>query len=207
MNMTITRLIAARVSHPVSAERDVEVVAQESGKRDMPAPPEIGKANGGVGKPEIIFEMEAEAKGRTDRAGGIAGEIEKDLAGESHHAQPGIKRDERPAVAKNSVGRTGEHGVGQNDLLEQSQSHERKPQRKRPSCGSAAAPVAAENRPLERSVPRPAAGRKRRRGRNRAAISSAASRRDRCRACRRANETCRTRCRPAGGCRGAAVGK
>ena len=114
----------ARPADPVAAERNVEVVAQESGKRNVPAPPEIREADGRVGKAEIVLQMEAEAKGGADGAGGIAGEIEKDLSGKSDDAHPGVERDERSAVTKNSVGRAGEHGVGQDDFFEQAQSHE-----------------------------------------------------------------------------------
>ena len=76
--------------------------------------------------------MEAEAEGRADRAGRIAGEVEKDLSGEGDHAHPGVERDERSAVTKDSVGGAGEHGVGQNDFLEQAQSHERQTPKKTP---------------------------------------------------------------------------
>ena len=39
----------------IAAERNIKVIAQECGKRDMPAPPEIGKPNGRVRKTEIIL--------------------------------------------------------------------------------------------------------------------------------------------------------
>ena len=45
----------ARPADPVAAERNVKVIAQESGKRNVPASPEIGKANGGVGKRKLSF--------------------------------------------------------------------------------------------------------------------------------------------------------
>ena len=34
-----------RPSNPVTAERNVEVIAQEGGKRNVPAPPEIREAD------------------------------------------------------------------------------------------------------------------------------------------------------------------
>ena len=39
----------------ISAERNVKVIAQEGGKRDVPAPPKIREADGGVGKTEIVL--------------------------------------------------------------------------------------------------------------------------------------------------------
>src|SRR5712672_3474722 len=101
-----------RPSNPVTAEWNVKIVAQECGKRNVPAPPEIGKANGGVGKTEIILEMKTKAQSGADGAGGITGEIEKDLAGECDHAHPGIERHEWTAVTKDAIGRTGQHRIG-----------------------------------------------------------------------------------------------
>jgi hypothetical protein len=72
-----------RPSDPVAAERNVKVIAQKGGKRNVPASPKIGKANGRVWETEVILQMESEAKRRADRAGGIAGEIEKYLTSES----------------------------------------------------------------------------------------------------------------------------
>jgi len=74
--------------HLIPAERNVKVVAQECGKRNVPAAPEIGKANGRVRKTEIILQMKAETQSGADGADGIAGEIEEYLAGECHDAEP-----------------------------------------------------------------------------------------------------------------------
>src|SRR6266850_3148579 len=82
-------------SNAVAAERNVKVIAQKCGKRDVPAPPEIGEANGRVRKTEVILEMKTETESRADGAGGITCEIEKDLASEGDDAHPGIERDER----------------------------------------------------------------------------------------------------------------
>src|SRR6266853_3443829 len=90
----------------------------------MPPPPKIGKANGRVRKTEIILQMKAKAESRANGAGGVAGEIEKYLAGECHDTQPGIQRDERTSVTKDAIGRTGEHRVGEHDFFEQTESHE-----------------------------------------------------------------------------------
>src|SRR5207247_7561615 len=98
-----------RPSNAVAAQGNVKVIAQKSGKRDVPAPPEIGEANGRVRKTKIILEMKPEAKSCPDGAGGITGEIEKDLAGEGDDAHPGIERDEGAAVTKYSIGRARQH--------------------------------------------------------------------------------------------------
>src|SRR3954447_16337523 len=93
----------------IPAERNVEIIAQESGKRNMPAAPEIGEPDGGVGEPEVVLEMEPEAEGGADRAGRVASEVEEDLPGKRDHADPGIERDKRTAVAKDAIRRTGKH--------------------------------------------------------------------------------------------------
>src|ERR1700730_17615106 len=87
-----------RPSNPVAAEWNIKVIAQKGGKRDMPAPPEIGEAKRSVRQTKIILEMKAETESRANRAGGITGEIEKDLAGEGEDAHPGVECDERSAV-------------------------------------------------------------------------------------------------------------
>ena len=51
----------SRPSHPVAAERNVKVIAQKGGKRNVPASPKIGKANGRVWETEVILQMESEA--------------------------------------------------------------------------------------------------------------------------------------------------
>ena len=44
----------------IAAERNVKVIAQKGGQRNMPASPEIRKADCGVGKTEIVFQMKTE---------------------------------------------------------------------------------------------------------------------------------------------------
>src|SRR6195256_6623716 len=114
-----------RPSDSITAERKVEVIARESGKRNVPASPEIGEADGRVGKSEIIFQMEAEAEGCADRARRIAGKVEKDMAGKGDDAHPEVEPEEGSTAAEYSDHRTGEHGVGQDDLFKQAQGHER----------------------------------------------------------------------------------
>ena len=89
----------------------------------MPASPEIGEADSSVRKTKIVFQMESKAQSGTDRAGGVAGEIEKYLAGERNDSGPRIERDQRTTVSKNAIGRSGKHGVCDHNLLEQTQRH------------------------------------------------------------------------------------
>ena len=105
-------------AHLIASERNVKVVAQERGKRDMPASPKIREPNGRVRKPEIILQMKSKAEGSTDCACGIAGKIEKYLAGKCHYTQPGIHRDEWAGITKNSIRRAGKHRICEHDFFE-----------------------------------------------------------------------------------------
>src|SRR6266700_711933 len=119
----------------IAAERNVKVIAQECGKRNVPASPEIGKTNGRVRKTEVILQMKAETQSRADRACGVTGEIKKYLASECYDAEPRIERNKRTAVTKDAIGRTGKHRVGQHDFLEEAQCHNQKTPKNRPVCG------------------------------------------------------------------------
>src|SRR6266487_2683299 len=108
----------------VAAERNVKVIAQERGKRDVPAPPEIGEANRGIWKTEIVLQMKSQAEGSADCTDGIPGEIEKYLPGKGHYAEPGIKRNQRTRIAENTIRRAGQHRVGEHNFLKQTERHE-----------------------------------------------------------------------------------
>ena len=174
----------------------------------MPAPPEIGEADRGVREPEVVLQMKSKAQSRADRADGVAGEIEKDLAGKCDHARPGIERDERSAVSRRPCPPTRREACRRARLFRKAlTSSGAGPRRNGPAAAWAAPRVAAGNHPRARSDRRRAAGKTRPRARNRAASASASRPRDKCRACRRANERCRTRCRSAERDQDAAVGR
>src|SRR5205823_8487768 len=114
----------------IAAERNVKIIAQKRGKRNVPASPEIGETNRGVGKTKIVLEMKAERQGGADRANGVTRKVKKDLSGEGEHAGQGIQRDERPGVTENPIGWTGKQCVSENDFFEQTQSHQRESPKK-----------------------------------------------------------------------------
>jgi hypothetical protein len=62
--------VGAHVSVAAAAEGDVEIVAEPGGERDAPAAPEVGEADGRVGKAEIIRESKPQAQGGTDGGDG-----------------------------------------------------------------------------------------------------------------------------------------
>ena len=62
-----------------TAEGNVQVVAQPTGERNVPAPPKIRHAGRQVGALEVDGEVEPEQFGHADGHIGVAGEIEIDL--------------------------------------------------------------------------------------------------------------------------------
>src|SRR3982750_4062176 len=94
---------SAHRPHLIAAERNVEVIAQERGKRNVPAAPEIRKTDRGVGKSKIILEMKSQTQRGTNCACRVTGEIKEDLSGKSHNADPRIERHKRSGITKNVV--------------------------------------------------------------------------------------------------------
>src|SRR4051812_2873786 len=108
----------ARRTEAVSAQRNVEVIAQESGERDVPPPPKIGEPDGRVGKPKVVLEGEPETECGADREDGIARKIKKDLAGKSDHAGPRIEGYQGAAITEYAVSRAREQSIGEHDFFE-----------------------------------------------------------------------------------------
>ena len=92
----------------------------------MPSPPEVGETDRRVRKAEVVGHGEAQAHGRADRGGRIAGEVAEDLPAEGQRADPGIERaGDALAGVVDHLGRRREEAVGQHDLLEQAERHQR----------------------------------------------------------------------------------
>src|SRR3954469_1067679 len=68
--------------------------------------------------------MKPKAKGGADGASRVTGEVEENLSRERDHARPGIKGEERTAVAKDAIRRPGQHGVREHDLFEKPERHQ-----------------------------------------------------------------------------------
>src|SRR6266853_1805488 len=52
----------------ITAERNVKIIAQESGKRNVPAPPEIGETDRGVRKTEVVLQVKTKSQSKIGRA-------------------------------------------------------------------------------------------------------------------------------------------
>src|SRR5271170_64785 len=67
--------IAARLAMAVSAERNIEIVAQKKGERHMPSAPELDYVPRLVGRIEILREPHAEHPREPDCHVGISGKV------------------------------------------------------------------------------------------------------------------------------------
>src|SRR4051794_15046888 len=67
----------------ITPQGNVQIVAQPTRQGNMPALPKIGETYSSIGKMEVVVEHEAKAQRDPNGAGGIAREVEVDLAGES----------------------------------------------------------------------------------------------------------------------------
>ena len=104
-------------SEAVSAERNVEVVAEPVRQRDVPAPPELLHRLRNVGIVEIVDDAKTEEPAQSSRHVRVAGEVEVDLAGVAKDAEPRGGRGQVARVGgKGLIGVHGEH-VGEQELL------------------------------------------------------------------------------------------
>jgi hypothetical protein len=116
--------VGAYVSVAIAAEGNVDIVAEPGGESDVPAAPEVGEADGRVGKAEIVRESKPQAQGGADGGDGVAGEVAEDLPAEGQGRDPGIdKAGDGFAVVDLFYDRA-EEAVGEHCFLEQAQRHE-----------------------------------------------------------------------------------
>src|SRR5580693_4703373 len=80
--------VSGQPSMPISAERDIKIVAQPARERYVPAAPEIRDAGRQVGPPEVHGKMKSEESGHSDSHVCIAREIEIDLESERDRTHP-----------------------------------------------------------------------------------------------------------------------
>ena len=108
---------------PVAAERDVEVLPEERGQRDVPAPPEVCNAVGDVRVVEVLLVLEAEHAAEADGHVGVGGEIEVDLERVAQDAEPGAEDGQVREVSVEERGGDFTGDVREDSLLEQ--THEK----------------------------------------------------------------------------------
>ncbi len=103
----------------VAAERDVEVVAQPARQRHVPAAPEVLQRDRGVGRVEVLRELEAEQEREPDRDVRVAGEVGVDLDGVGVDPDQDLERRVLPGRAEHLVDDVRREVVRDHDLLEE----------------------------------------------------------------------------------------
>lgn len=66
---------------PVASQRDIKIVAQPTGKRDVPPPPELRNGSGLIGRIEVDIEMETQQQGNANSHITVTGEVAINLQG------------------------------------------------------------------------------------------------------------------------------
>src|SRR6266496_6647462 len=82
----------------VAAYRNVKIFAQPRGKRDVPAPPEIGDRLREIRRIKIFRENESEYQAEPDRHVGVTAEIEINLERIRERSEPRVERLNRAGV-------------------------------------------------------------------------------------------------------------
>ncbi len=119
--------IAAHFSFAVAAKRDIQIIAQKSRKRDMPAPPEIDNRHGLIGRGKILRQAQAEHTPQTDRHIRIGRKIEIYLQRIGYCAKPCLDQRDITAclrITENAAG-INSNRIRKNDLLEQPDTKDR----------------------------------------------------------------------------------
>src|SRR5258708_19386912 len=125
---------AERQTASVSAQREVEVVAEPRGQRDVPATPELGQAARKVGLAEIGHQVDAQHARATDCDVRVTREIAVDLDGEQKTRDQQIRTREIPRMRIHRLNRPGDD-VGYAHLLEQPVADEPQPPTKSSRLG------------------------------------------------------------------------
>ena len=114
--------------HPVSAQRNVDIIPEPAGQGDMPTPPELRNGTGNIRIVEVFIEVKPEHLSQTDGHIRISAEIEINLEGVGQCSQPGHSCRQRHIPAEplhRSVSepkgmiRNQCHVIGQKHLLAQ----------------------------------------------------------------------------------------
>src|SRR6185369_1280328 len=105
-------------SPAVSAERNIDIVAEPGGKADVPSGPEIAQASREIRIVKIEHQVEAHHFRHSARHVGVAAEIEKDLPGESKGREEQRRSIKIPWMIVNALDVEREI-IGQRQLLEE----------------------------------------------------------------------------------------
>src|SRR5713101_7597745 len=117
--------VGSCLAAPIPPQRDVEIIAEPGGKGEVPAAPEIGKANGGIRQMKVIFQDKSQTQRCPNRTQRVSGKIKEDLPRERERADPRVEAARFFPGGVDLVSNGSEQGVGNHHFLEESKSQER----------------------------------------------------------------------------------
>jgi len=109
--------------YAAASERNVEIIAQAGGKRNVPSTPEIGDVERFVRRVEILREADAEKIAKANGHVAVAGEIEIDLVGVAENAEPRAKCGEMRGILPGRIDYGGD-GVGEKNFFHHADGEE-----------------------------------------------------------------------------------
>ena len=112
----------AGLADAVPAHRNVHVVLEPGGQRDVPSAPEFGNILGEIRRIEVLHQADIHAACRTDGDIGIAGEVTVDLDRESKNPEDQTSAGIFVDIVEYRV-RKHRKVIGNNDLLEHPPQH------------------------------------------------------------------------------------
>ena len=117
------------VAETVAAERNVQILAQETRQGHVPALPELPNVRRVIRRVEIHRHLDVEHARGAERHVGITAEVEVDLQRVRQYGEPGAERRERLGMIEAHRGDRRER-VGDAHLLHQSDHQQEQPRRK-----------------------------------------------------------------------------
>ena len=103
---------------PVASQRNIKVIAQPAGKRNMPPPPKFRNGSGLIRGIEIDIEMEAQQQGNADSHITVTGEVAINLQGIAINTHQILHPRIKSRIIKNTLYKVNADIVRYNRFLE-----------------------------------------------------------------------------------------
>ena len=104
---------------PVASQRNIKVIAQPAGKRNMPPPPKFRNGSGLIRGIEIDIEMEAQQQGNADSHITVTGEVAINLQGIAINTHQILHPRIKSRIIKNTLYKVNADIVRYNRFLEE----------------------------------------------------------------------------------------
>src|SRR5262249_24904331 len=115
-----TRAPRARAA---ATQRNIAVIAESSGQRDVPAPPELGDAGGEIRHVKVLSQLVAERVCQPQGHVRVSGEVTVNLDGVRENADPQSACGIVARVCEDRIGKE-RHAIRDGQLLEEAEDDE-----------------------------------------------------------------------------------